>query len=66
MLQSEVYVYKGDGEGQENLVGVLRDLSKGAAKKRVLKPQPKLDGERYYIIVTGIKLVLFLKSAQFY
>ena len=24
----------------------LRDLSKGAAKKRVLKPQPKLDATR--------------------
>lgn len=35
-----------DDAGQENLGSVLRDLSKGAGKKRVLKPQPKLDGER--------------------
>lgn len=27
----------------------LKDLSKGASKKKVMKPQPKLDLERYVL-----------------
>ena len=48
----------------EEAINMLRDLSKGAAKKRVTRPQPKLDVERYFIqhITYFLKIVtLFLR-----
>jgi hypothetical protein len=45
MLQSVILI--SEGEVQSQVIKKLRDMSKGAGKKVVTKPQPKLDADRF-------------------
>ena len=40
------FIYVGEEGTDADVLSKLKDLSKGAAKKKVMRPQPKLDLER--------------------